>query len=230
MTEFTLLIVDDQPGVVRELVAFFHRHFPESKVLQTVSAPRALDILRSEQLDLVFTDWDMPEMTGIELMQAIQQDPALKDVPVILCSGKKIDSEDLHHALSAGAVDYLRKPFDDQELIARVMTALRERGCLEEIRRQAAELARQKEALAREKERNESLLRETIGFQRTDIETLCLELNRNQALADNLISRLEDWSRDRSKATPEAQRAVRDLRRQLIAGERLESQIGRAHV
>ncbi|MEL7163193.1 MAG: response regulator, partial [Bacteroidota bacterium] len=176
MTEFTLLVVDDQPEVVRELVEFFQRHFRRGKVLQTVSPLTALKILRTEDLDLVFTDWDMPEMTGIELMQAMQADSKLADIPVILCSGKNIDSQDLYHALESGAVDYLRKPFDDQELIARVMTALRERRRLKKIRQQANDLVR-------EKERNEQLLHETIGFQRKDIETLALELNRNQQLA-----------------------------------------------
>ncbi|MEM9931690.1 MAG: response regulator, partial [Bacteroidota bacterium] len=223
MTEFTLLIVDDQPEVVRELVDFFRRHFQGGRVLQTVSPKTALKILSTEHPDLVFTDWDMPELNGIELMQAMQADPQLADIPVILCSGKNIDSGDLYQALSAGAVDYLRKPFDDQELIARVMTALRERKRLKHIRQQAEELADQKAALALEKERNERLLQQTIGFQRKDIETLALELNKNQALADNLISRLDEWSKDRSKATPEAQRALRDLKRQLLSGERLEN-------
>ncbi len=176
----------------------------------------ALKILKAEKPDLVFTDWDMPELNGIELMQAIQQDSDLADIPVILCSGKNIESEDLYNALAAGAVDYLRKPFDDQELIARVMTALRERKRIAQIRQQSAELTL-------EKERNERLLHQTIGFQRKDIETLCLELNRNQQLADNLISRLEDWSQDRKSATPEAQRALRDLKRQLLASERLDN-------
>lgn len=216
MTEFTLLIVDDQPDVVRELVDFFRRHFDGSKVLQTVSPRSALQIMRSEKPDLVFTDWDMPELSGIDLMLAIQADPDLTDVPVILCSGKNIDSDDLYHALAAGAVDYLRKPFDDQELIARVMTALRERQRLEVIRLQAAELAR-------EKKRNEHLLRETIGFQRKDIETLCLELRRNQQLADNVISRLDEWSKDRRSVTPEADRALRQLKRQLLTTERLDN-------
>ncbi|MEO0732994.1 MAG: response regulator [Bacteroidota bacterium] len=216
MTEFTLLVVDDQPAVVREIVEFFQRHFRGGEVLQTVSPHTALKILRAEQPDLVFTDWDMPEMSGIELMHAMQAEPELADIPVILCSGKNIDSEDLYHALAAGAVDYLRKPFDDQELIARVMTALRERRRLKKIRQQANDLVR-------EKERNEQLLHETIGFQRKDIETLALELNRNQQLADNLIARLEDWSRDRKSDTPEARRALSDLKRQLLAGERLDN-------
>ncbi len=222
MTDFTLLVIDDQPEVIRELVDFFRQHFSESRVLQTVYPLAAIEILRQEKPDLVFTDWDMPGMNGIELLQAIKEDEELADIPVILCSGKNIDSQDLYYALSEGAVDYLRKPFDDQELIARVMTALRERQRLQFIRAQASELSEQKRLLALEKERNEELLKKTIGFQRNDIQTLSLELARNRTLTDSLISKLEGWMLERRSVGSETERALRQLKHQLLAGERLE--------
>ena len=65
-------------------------------------------------------DWQMPVMDGIEATKQLKLNDTTKDIPVIISTGIMIDSSDLSAALIVGAVDYLRKPFDEIELIARV--------------------------------------------------------------------------------------------------------------
>ena len=208
---FTILIVDDQPEIVGELVRFCHTHFAGAEVLQTVRSPQALRILREEKPEILIADWEMPEMTGIELLEEVKADSDIADdISVIICSGKNIGSADLHRALTAGATDYIRKPFDHPELIARISSALRDQRRLREIK--AAQ-----EALDREKKQNEALLRERIAYQKNDIEALALELKFNRELSEAVANKLGSLR----KIGPEAERLAHEFRMRLHAGKRL---------
>ena len=210
-TVFKILLVDDQPEMVRTLVNFCELYFPAAEVLQTIDPRAALGIARKEEPDILLADWDMPELTGIELLEAVKADPVLGErIAVIICSGKNIGSADLHRALTAGATDYLRKPFDHPELIARITAALRDQRRLRQVRAAQA-------ALAREKERNEALMQERIAFQKGDIEALALELKFNRELSEAVA---EKFSQMR-KIPPEARKLAHDFRLRLRAGKRL---------
>jgi signal transduction histidine kinase/DNA-binding response OmpR family regulator len=78
----------------------------------------ALEALRAHPFELVLTDIMMPRLDGFELLQAIRNDPALRDLPVIVLSARAGEAASLE-GLSAGADDYLVKPFSARELIAR---------------------------------------------------------------------------------------------------------------
>ncbi|MBI4665307.1 MAG: hybrid sensor histidine kinase/response regulator [Nitrospinae bacterium] len=95
-------------------------------LITAMSGPDALEILRSRPVDVVLLDWMMPEMTGLEVLRAIKADPALSLIPVIMVTARS-GPEDLKEGLDTGANDYLRKPVDRMELLARVKAALRER-------------------------------------------------------------------------------------------------------
>ena len=209
--QFTILIVDDQPEIVRELVAFCQAHFAGAEILQTVRPQQALTILRAERPEVLIADWEMPGMTGIELLEAVKRDPEIADdISVIICSGKNIGSADLHRALTAGATDYLRKPFDHPELIARISSALRDQQRLREVKAARA-------ALDQEKKRNEALLRERIAYQKNDIESLALELRFNRELSEAVADKLSQMNR----LGPEAEKLAREFRLRLHAGKRL---------
>ncbi len=79
----------------------------------------ALEILREEECRLVITDWEMPEMTGIELCQAVRTGDIAGYVYVILLTSRDSLQETVD-GLSAGADDFIKKPFDPSELVVRV--------------------------------------------------------------------------------------------------------------
>jgi putative two-component system response regulator len=94
------------------------------EVLTASNGQEALAILHSTPCRLVITDWEMPEMNGIELCHAIRAEDMLGYVYLILLTGRNLVEEKVE-GLRAGADDFISKPFDPSELIARVQTAER---------------------------------------------------------------------------------------------------------
>lgn len=125
-----LLLVDDDPSVIQaasRLLAEFGRcQFARS-------AADALRLLRSEPVDLVLLDAEMPEMSGFELLALMQRSEALAEIPVVLLTSHQDEATE-EAAFQAGAVDYLSKPIRPGVLKARVGTQLRLRRALAEVR------------------------------------------------------------------------------------------------
>ena len=117
MSGFSVLVADDSP-VYRKLVE--HALAEDScSVSFASSGHQAIEILEREHPDLVVTDWMMPDLTGIELCQRIRTSAESAYTYVIILTSNA-EKENVVKGLSAGADDYLTKPFDRNELLARV--------------------------------------------------------------------------------------------------------------
>lgn len=108
-----ILIVDDEP-VNREILRMILEE--EYEPLTAADGETALSIIRenSEKLSLVLLDLLMPGMHGLEVLQKLQEDPAVKHIPVIVLTA---DQQAEVESLRAGAVDFLSKPYPDREVI-----------------------------------------------------------------------------------------------------------------
>lgn len=135
-TAHKILVVDDQPENLEVLVEVVEMTNPNYEVLQALNSKTALIIARGEIPDLIITDWEMPEMDGIELIKALKADELTKDIPIIMCTGIMTSSENLSTALKAGAVDYIRKPVDPLELPARLRSMLQLSDSFKTIKRE----------------------------------------------------------------------------------------------
>ncbi len=117
-----ILIVDDNPVVIKIL-----KNIMESKNYLTVTATSGIDALKiayQEKPDLIITDYIMPEMDGMALIQKLKTQLATRFIPVIMLTSKdEVESE--VEVLSAGADDYLTKPVNPKKLIARVSKYLK---------------------------------------------------------------------------------------------------------
>jgi len=130
----TILIVDDNPTnviIIREILK-------KEKYLDTLTASSARGMFEflkienhpaevlpeSTNIDLILLDMMMPEMDGIEACRIIQQYTHLKDIPIIMVTAVG-DSKKLAEALDSGAIDYVTKPINKVELMARIRLALR---------------------------------------------------------------------------------------------------------
>lgn len=144
-----VLIVDDEE-LNREILC---RRLERESYLPTgaSSGPEALGILRREAFDVILLDIVMPEMSGMEVLQILKQDPALRHLPVIMLSGLT-DVERVARCIELGAEDYLPKPINSVLLRARLG------ACLEKKRFRDQEQAHF-EALHAEKERLSVTLR-----------------------------------------------------------------------
>lgn len=120
----TILVVDDEDNL-RKLVT----HFLERDGYRVLEATDALDAIRlveGETPDMIILDVSMPDITGFQLAAMLREHPATRRSPVLFLSARK-DIEDKLLAFTLGAVDYIQKPFDGEELAARVNAHLRER-------------------------------------------------------------------------------------------------------
>ncbi len=119
-----ILITDNDTEflhITNQILMYSVRKF---EVLNAHSASEALSILEQEMPDIVITDWEMPGKSGIELIQILKSKDSFKHIPVILCTGVMQTNEDMLYALNSGAIDFIRKPFEPFELLARINSVL----------------------------------------------------------------------------------------------------------
>jgi adenylate cyclase len=132
-----VLAVDDLPANVRLLDAVLS---PRGyRVLGAGSGPEALALVAEHRPDLILLDIVMPEMDGYEVCRRLRQDPATAFLPVVMITASGDQERIL--AIEAGADDFVTKPFDQAELLARVRSLVRIKRYHDTIEGQAAELA-----------------------------------------------------------------------------------------
>jgi class 3 adenylate cyclase len=120
-----ILVVDDE-GINLDIVSnYLMADDEEYEILLASDGEEALEIIEEENgnIDLVLTDWNMPVMNGIELIKHIKADARLKHIPILMQTANTTPVE-LKIAFDAGASDYIRKPIESVELIARTKAAL----------------------------------------------------------------------------------------------------------
>lgn len=104
--------------------------------LEAGDGEAGLEILLREHIDVVLCDLDMPGISGFELLRLMQREESLREVPVIMLTGHDRQDEKIH-GLELGASDYVTKPFDPAELLARVKVQLKIKMLQDKLRRQA---------------------------------------------------------------------------------------------
>jgi len=129
-----VLIVDDIPTNVRLLEARLTAEYFE---VRTASSGReALDICAEGQIDIVLLDVMMPQMDGFEVCTRLKNDPATAHVPVLMITALDQPSDRVK-GLQVGADDFLTKPVDDVQLMARVKSLVRLKSITDELRARA---------------------------------------------------------------------------------------------
>lgn len=119
------IVAADDEADIRRLVAFTLRR-RGYVVIEASAGDEALTLIRQEQPDLAVLDVLMPGMTGIEVAQALSQDPTTASIPIILLSALG-QVTDVKAGLQSGARIYLTKPFAPPDLVASVANVLASR-------------------------------------------------------------------------------------------------------
>ncbi len=112
-----VLIVDDDPAVVRLISTIVSAVGHDVSTAQ--DGDEALNAIRADCPDMVISDWDMPQMDGIELIKSMKEDSAYKGIPIIMLTTES-DEEERERGLKTGASSYLTKPVSREVLMEEV--------------------------------------------------------------------------------------------------------------
>ncbi len=115
MKLFTILIVDDSKAMRSLLVATLET-LGNIRIVQATNGFEALRILPREEVDLVLTDINMPDINGLELLSFLRNNQVYEALPVIVISTEG-SHKDIEKAISLGANEYLVKPFQPEKLL-----------------------------------------------------------------------------------------------------------------
>ena len=129
MNKVNVLVVDDA-SFIRDLVKKCLRGtFPSIGIAEAANGKRAQQALNGQAFDLVLCDWEMPEMSGLELLVWFRAQPQHAATPFIMVTSRG-DKENVIQAIQAGVSDYVGKPFTSEQLVAKVRKALAASGRL----------------------------------------------------------------------------------------------------
>lgn len=109
-----VLVVDDF-STMRRIVKNILRQLGFSNIEEAEDGNGALVKLRGDKYGLVVTDWNMPNMTGLDLVKAIRSDGSIKDIPVLMVTAEA-KKENVVEAIQAGVNNYIVKPFTAETL------------------------------------------------------------------------------------------------------------------
>ena len=120
-----IYIIDDEPDMVKAATILLKE---EGYVVESSTDPqKGLREVRSNPPDLLLLDIRLPKTDGFQICKELKADPKTKNIPVVMVSVKS-DETDVVVGLEVGAEDYIRKPYFEKELLARVKTVLRRRS------------------------------------------------------------------------------------------------------
>jgi len=136
--KFKILVADD----VMDNVTLLTRYLEYEGYDQIIArdGQEALNKVRDELPDLILLDVNMPNKDGFTVLEEIRNDPAVAHIPVIILTAARLDPADVQSGLNLGADDYVTKPFDRHELMARIRTKLRVKEAEDVTRRRNREL------------------------------------------------------------------------------------------
>jgi len=142
--KFRILVVDDVPVNIQLQRAYLEAMGYD--VLEAEDGLQALEIAHKEHPDLILLDVMMPNMNGFEVCQRLKGDPATQFIPVVMVTALN-EVSDRIRGIEAGADDFISKPFNKLELLARVRSLLRVKQLHDELEEKIRELERAREKL-----------------------------------------------------------------------------------
>jgi len=133
-----ILIVDDEKFNIEIVAAYLKEE--KYKLSFALNAQGALKTVSKLKIDLILLDISMPEVDGFKVCAMLKSESKTKDIPIIFLTAHN-DIEYIQKAFEVGGVDYINKPFNSVELLARVKTHLQNKTYLEEIKVKQSKLA-----------------------------------------------------------------------------------------
>lgn len=173
-----VLLIDDHPDLLQRLRDLIGDRY---RVLTAADGDEGLRLARRELPDVVVSDVMMPGLDGISLARRLRADPATEGLPLLLLTARA-GARNAVEGLGAGADDYLAKPFDGAELLARIAALLAQRRRLyHQLRREAAPPPTDPSSNERWRERLQGLIEANLGDSRYGIDQLAEAMHSDRS-------------------------------------------------
>jgi sigma-B regulation protein RsbU (phosphoserine phosphatase) len=143
-----ILIADDSRLIISLVKNIFQQQSNQYIVITALDGNEAVEQTITESPDLILMDWQMPGMSGVDALRVLKSNNKTKDIPVIMLTA----SDNIAIAYDNGATDFIQKPFDRVELLARVNSALSVVNSTNELKRRNIEIEIQREKLKMQKD------------------------------------------------------------------------------
>ncbi len=124
-TNMKVLVVDDFTAM-RRIVKKFLIQLGFKDIVEADNGTTAVDLLKTQKVDHIISDWNMPEMTGLELLQHVRTDPGTEDIPFIMVT-TEAQRDDIILAVRAKVSQYIIKPFTAETLGKKLAEAFKGR-------------------------------------------------------------------------------------------------------
>jgi two-component system KDP operon response regulator KdpE len=122
--QLKILLIEDNADIREVTNLIFEMHMPEVKIIPAVKGADGLSLMKSESPDMIILDLGLPDMDGMKVLKEIR---SYSDIPIVILTIRG-DETDKVRGLEMGADDYIVKPFNHNELLARVKAVFRHRG------------------------------------------------------------------------------------------------------
>ncbi len=121
-TSIKVLVVDDF-ATMRRIVKGVLRQLGFENIVEAEDGSIALDTLKKEEIGLIVSDWNMPNMNGLDLLKAVKGDDGLKGIPFIMVTAEGL-KENVLEAVKVGVTNYIVKPFTPEAFSEKIQAAL----------------------------------------------------------------------------------------------------------
>ena len=187
MDNSLILVIDDDPGSLEVTCgALMDSGYDVIKSLKPNDGiKKAIECKPA----LIVLDWYMPQMDGLQVLHKLKGNKSTKEIPVVMATGIKTESEDLKLALDAGAVDFIRKPIDEVELLARVQAALRLVHYYTENQKQLKTIHKQEKKIIRQEVEE---YKKELEFKKQELINNALQLLQIMDNTSEMVSDLKE--------------------------------------
>ena len=121
-TSIKVLVVDDF-ATMRRIIKGVLKQLGFDNIVEAEDGSIALDSLKKEEIGLIVSDWNMPKMTGLDLLRAVKGDAGLKGIPFIMVTAEGL-KENVLEAVKLGVTNYIVKPFTPEGFSEKIQAAL----------------------------------------------------------------------------------------------------------
>lgn len=139
--KYKILIVDDMEMNIKLLEQMLRKEPIYAVTSSALSAIEAVHKAKTDKPDLILLDVVLPDIDGFEVCRQLRVDPETSNIPIIFITASKLETTDVVEGLRVGGTDYVRKPFNKDELLARIRLQLRLKETYDELKNQAIKIA-----------------------------------------------------------------------------------------